>query len=409
MPPVTSTPKSLLLRSLTGAVDGTAMAPGGYQSGFNRWELNHSAHIPIGKDEGGSVLGTKDSYQSCCIVEYVWIDANNTTRSKTKTCSKRPVTVDDLPIWNFDGSSTEQAPGENSEILLVPRCLFRDPFRGGNNMMCLAECVTPDMKPAIGNHRAKCAALMDKYGKLEPWFGIEQEYTFMAPAGVGEVSSLPKGFNKDGSEPAPQGPYYCGAGCGLGIGREVADEHYARCIFAGVKVAGMNAEVMPGQWEFQVGPCRGLEMGDHLHMARYIMLRIAEMHGVQVSFDPKPREGDWNGAGCHTNFSIESMREEGGLQVIEHVCKAFGKVAAEHIAEYGEGNEKRLTGQHETCSINEFKFGVADRGASIRIPRETAMQGRGYMEDRRPAANCDPYRVTSRMLQTTGEAMASLK
>jgi len=147
----------------------------------------------------------------------------------------------------------------------------------------------------------------------------------------------------------------------VAIGRPVADDHYKLCLKAGVKIAGINAEVMPGQWEFQVGPCRGVEMGDHLTIARYIMLRVTEQHNCVCSFSPKPMEGDWNGAGCHTNFSVKSMREDGGYDVILKVCEAFGKVAAEHIAEYGEGNEKRLTGKHETCAITDFKFGVANQ------------------------------------------------
>ena len=213
-----------------------------------------------------------------------------------------------------------------------------------------------DDQPAKNNTRAKCAETMDTYRSLDPWFGIEQEYTLMKPGKVGVKPSVPLGFNVDGSEPAPQGPYYTGAGYNVAIGRPAADEHYKLCVEAGVKISGINAEVMPGQWEFQIGPCRGIEMGDHLTMARYIMLRVTEKHECVCSFDPKPAEGDWNGAGCHTNFSVTPMRVAGGYETIIKVCEAFGKVAKEHIAEYGEGNDKRLTGKHETCDINTFKY-----------------------------------------------------
>jgi len=323
------------------------------------------------------------------------------------TMTTLPKTVEGLRTWNYDGSSTEQADGHNSEIYLYPRAIFKDPFRGSPHILVLAEAYNAwDGQPAIGNTRAECAKIMEKYSDMDPWFGIEQEYTLMRPGKVGEEATVPLGFNSDGSEPAAQGPYYTGAGFNVAIGRPVADEHYKLCLKAGVKIAGINAEVMPGQWEFQVGPCRGVEMGDHLTIARYIMLRITEQHNCVCSFSPKPMDGDWNGAGCHTNFSIKAMREEGGYEVILKVCEAFGKVAAEHIAEYGEGNEKRLTGKHETCAITDFKYGVANRGASIRIPRDTEKSGKGYMEDRRPAANCDPYKVTARMMKTTGECLS---
>jgi len=361
----------------------------------------------VGKDKGGLGLAVMSSYESCFLAEYVWLDAHQTPRSKTMTMTHLPRNVKDLRIWNYDGSSTEQAEGHNSEVLLHPRRIFKDPFRGAPHILVMCDVYNAwDGAPSIGNTRHECAEVMEKYKKHDPWFGIEQEYTLMYPGKVGEPPTKPLGFNPDGSEPAPQGPYYCSAGTGNSIGRKVADEHYMKCLVSGVKIAGQNAEVMPGQWEFQIGPCRNLEMGDHLAMSRYIMLRVTESHDCICSFSPKPRDGDWNGAGCHTNFSIKEMRAKGGYDVILKVCEAFGKVAKEHITEYGEGNEKRLTGAHETCSINEFKFGVADRGASIRIPRDAEKDGRGYMEDRRPAANCDPYKVTSRMMKTTGECLA---
>merc|ERR1719282_80191 len=357
-------------------------------------------------DKGPTGLAALSTYEKCVLAEYVWLDAHQVARSKTKTLTTAPKSVADLPVWNYDGSSTEQAEGHNSEINLVPRAIFKDPFRGAPHVLVLADCYNAwDDQPAIGNTRAACSEVHNKYAKLDAWYGIEQEYTLMKPGKYGEVAKIPFGFNKDNSEPAPQGPYYCGAGTNVAIGRAIADDHYKKCLQAGVKIAGINAEVMPGQWEYQIGPCRGIEMGDHLTMSRYIMLRVTESHQCVCSFSPKPAEGDWNGAGCHTNFSVKPMREDGGYDVIVKVCEAFGKVAAEHIKEYGEGNDKRLTGKHETCDINTFKYGVANRGASIRIPREAEANGKGYMEDRRPAANCDPYRVTGRIMKTTGACL----
>jgi len=366
------------------------------------------AEYKKGKDGGAGGLAPMTCFEGCVLAEYVWLDAAQMPRSKTMTMTTIPNSVADLRVWNYDGSSTEQAEGHNSEIFIYPRVIFKDPFRGYPHIMVLSEAFNAwDGKPSIGNTRAACAREMEKYKDMDPWFGIEQEYTLMRPGRVGDTPSIPLGFNEDGSEPAAQGPYYTGAGYGIAIGRPVAEEHYMSCLKAGVKIAGINAEVMPGQWEFQIGPCRGIEMGDHLTMARYIMLRVTESHEVVCSFSPKPRTGDWNGAGCHTNFSIKQMRTDGGYGVILKVCEAFGKVAAEHIREYGEGNDKRLTGKHETCSINDFKYGVANRGASIRIPRDAEKDGKGYMEDRRPAANCDPYRVTGRIMKTTGECMSA--
>ncbi|CAE8717224.1 unnamed protein product, partial [Polarella glacialis] len=362
--------------------------------------------FPSGKDAGAGALAKLKTFTKCVLAEYVWLDAKQVPRSKTMTMTSRPSKVSDLRVWNYDGSSTEQADGHNSEVLLKPRAIFNDPFRGPPHVLVMADCWNAwDDKPAIGNTRAECAANMTKYKQLDPWFGIEQEYTLMVPGKVGEKATVPLGFNKDGSAPAPQGPYYTSAGFGVAIGRPIADEHYTMCMEAGVKISGINAEVMPGQWEYQIGPCRGVEIGDHMTMARYIMLRVTEKHGVVCSIDPKPAEGDWNGAGCHTNFSTASMRAKGGYDVIIKICEAFGKVVKQHVQDYGEDNHKRLTGKHETCDINTFKYGVANRAASIRIPRDAEKDGRGYMEDRRPGANCDPYRVCNRIIITTGECM----
>merc|ERR1719284_1940012 len=270
---------------------GPAMPPKGTAATGGRSEE--------GKDGGSNSLAMMTSYKGCVLAEYVWLDAAQTPRSKTMTMTRKPTSTADLRVWNYDGSSTEQAMGHNSEVLLYPRAIFDDPFRGAPHVLVVAEAYNAwDKKPSIGNTRAECAEIMEKYKALDPWFGIEQEYTLMKPGKIGETPKVPLGFNKDGSEPAPQGPYYCSAGTGAAIGRPVADDHYMKCLEAGVKIGGQNAEVMPGQWEYQIGPCRGIEMGDHLTMSRYIMYRVTELHDVAVSFDPKPAQGDWNGAGC---------------------------------------------------------------------------------------------------------------
>ena len=231
-----------------------------------------------------------------------------------------------------------------------------------------------------------------------PWFGIEQEYTLL------DTDGHPTGWPKNGF-PGPQGPYYCGVGANKVYGRDVVEAHYRACLYSGIKISGTNAEVMPAQWEFQVGPCEGIQMGDHLWMARFLLHRVAEDFGVVASLDPKPIPGDWNGAGAHCNYSTQEMREKGGIKAIEAAIEKLGKEHDRHIAAYdpnlGEDNKRRLTGLHETSSITDFSAGVANRGASIRIPRQVGEEGMGYLEDRRPSSNCDPYSVTEVIVRTT--------
>merc|ERR1719247_2512523 len=216
-----------------------------------------------------------------------------------------------------------------------------------------------------------------------------------------ETKDKPFGFPDGGGLPKEQGPYYCSAGYDCTIGRTVADTHYKACLYAGITISGINAEVMPGQWEYQVGPCEGIKSGDDLWMSRYLMVRVCELMGCNVTFDPKPMSGDWNGAGCHTNYSTKPMREKGGYKEIIAAIEKLAKKHDEHIKVYGEGNERRLTGAHETAPITAFSYGVANHGASVRIPRDAEANQCGYFEDRRPASNCDPYVVTGLVFKTT--------
>ncbi len=333
-------------------------------------------------------------------LEYIWIGGSgHDLRSKSRTWTgPQPTSPSDLPIWNFDGSSTGQAPGHDSEVLLQPIAIFRDPFRGTPNLLVLCEClkpIGPGAGPIDNNTRHAAKALFDKAPDTEPWFGLEQEYTLFHLD-----KQTPLGWPK-GGYPDPQGPYYCGVGADHAFGRKIMDAHYRACLCAGLKIGGTNGEVLPSQWEFQIGPSTGIDAGDHLWVARYILHRVCEDFGVIVSFDPKPVVGDWNGSGCHTNYSTREMRLPGGYAVILDAIVKLGVKHMEHMTVYGQGNERRLTGKHETADMNTFSYGVANRGASIRIPRETEKHGCGYLEDRRPSSNCDPYIVTSKIFETT--------
>lgn len=321
--------------------------------------------------------------------EYIWIDGTEPTaklRSKTKIMEKGA----EPGIWGFDGSSTNQAPGSASDCVLKPVCVVPDPIRGGDDILVLCEVLLTDMSPHPTNTRAACVEVADKYAAQDSWFGIEQEYTLFA-------GSRPLGFPENGY-PAPQGPYYCGVGADEIYGRPLIEAHTSACMAAGLKISGTNAEVMPGQWEFQIGPAGPVEAGDHLWLARWLLYRLGEDFGINATLDPKPAKGDWNGAGAHTNFSTKAMRE--GYDPIIAACEALGEDPIGHVKVYGHGIEARLTGLHETAPWNEFSYGVSNRGASVRIPWQVEVDKKGYIEDRRPNANCDPYLVTAKIVST---------
>jgi glutamine synthetase len=323
--------------------------------------------------------------------EYIWIDGTEPTRklrSKTKIVNvgQKP------PVWGFDGSSTNQATGHFSDCVLQPVFSVPDPLRGSNDVLVMCEVLNADFTPHVTNERAATAEVAKKYASFEPKFGIEQEYTFFQ-------EGRPYGWPEDGF-PAPQGPYYCGVGGDKMPGREIVERHTVACMKAGLGIEGTNAEVMMGQWEFQIGVLAPPLIGDHLWVARWLLFRIAEDFDTYATLEAKPVLGDWNGAGAHTNFSTKAMREDGGWDAIIAGCEAIGKRVEEHVSNYGVGIEQRLTGAHETAHYTKFSYGTSDRGASIRIPWATAKAKKGWLEDRRPNANMDPY-VVSRLLVET--------
>ncbi len=329
-------------------------------------------------------------------LEYLWLDGCTPTqiRSKTKIVKYFGREGGEAPVWGFDGSSTEQAEGHSSDCVLKPVRIYPNPLEDSENAsIVLCEVWNVDDTPHKTNTRRLLEETIVDYDHdnnwpIDEWVGFEQEYTLYE-------NNKPYGW-PDIGEPPPQGDYYCGRN----IGEQIMKEHTDACIEAGVSICGTNAEVMLGQWEYQIGAGGSIHMSDDLWVARWLMERICEQYFLSVSLHPKPIAGDWNGAGCHTNFSTREMRAEGGYSAIIEACEKLSKNPQEHIDVYGQDNDQRLTGEHETCSITEFRYGVSDRGASIRIPWQVEKDGRGYLEDRRPSSNCDPYVVSQKLIQT---------
>ena len=330
-------------------------------------------------------------------LEYIWLDGyypEPNLRSKVKVVNPathfvggkqvQGISLEDCPMWGFDGSSTQQAEGHFSDCLLKPVRLCPNPLNRGmiDSYLVLCEVMNPDGTPHVTNTRSLI-------GEEEEglWFGFEQEYTIMK-------DGKPLGFPSNGF-PEPQGKYYCGVGNGQVHGREFVDRHMENCIMAGLDITGTNAEVMLGQWEYQVFSKGKLRAGDDLWISRYILQQMSEDYGFTIEFHPKPVKGDWNGSGLHCNFSNVKMREEGGKEYFESIFNTFNSRHDEHIKCYGSDNDQRLTGRHETQHISKFSWGVSDRGASIRVPLATSENWKGYVEDRRPASNGDPYRITN--------------
>ena len=330
-------------------------------------------------------------------LEYIWLDGYQPTqslRSKTRVEKDFDGSLEACPVWSFDGSSTEQASGDDSDCLLKPVAIFPDPQRK-NGFLVMTEVLNADGTPHASNARATIEDDDDDF-----WFGYEQEYFLWDTS-----TNLPPGFPM-GGYPAPQGPYYCSVGAKNTFGRDCVDEHLDACLDSGVNVEGINAEVATGQWEFQVFAKGAKRAGDETWVARYLLERTGERYGYAIDWHPKPfGKLDWNGSGMHANFSNGEMREAGKEEVFTKICEAFAGEINRHISVYGADNDQRLTGEHETQAIDKFSYGVSDRGASIRIPVGTIDDGwKGRLEDRRPASNADPYEVAAAIIKTVKSA-----
>ena len=341
-------------------------------------------------------------------LEYIWLDGNENKKIRSKVrysmiSQTAPGGIlSNIPEWSFDGSSTNQAETSDSDCILKPVRVFPNAMesRGQNQMpslYVLCEVYNRDGTPHKTNTRRKLQKNFELSSKENIWISVEQEFVITDP-----FSGMPHGWKDYDSEtPPPQGDYYCGVGSNTNKGRHVIEAHANLCLQSGIAYDGFHPEVMLSQWEYQLGPGNPLDIADQLWFSRFLLQRLTERMDMAISYDPKPMSGDWNGSGAHINFSTRYMREEADMDYMNLVCANMQETHDKAIAAYGENNDKRLTGKHETSSIDKYTWGISDRSASIRIPISTIKDGGlGYLEDRRPSANMDPYEAFSYLIST---------
>jgi len=325
---------------------------------------------------------------------YVWIDGSGQSlRSRSRTLDYKPTKLEDIPKWNFKSRPCSLALDDyDSDTYLYPVRMYPCPFSQGENILVLCETYDYAKKPTLSNVRKTCIEVMQKTEDHQPWFGFEQQYTFLDLHERHPLGWPLKGF------PGPQGPYYCGVGSGKIYGRDIVEAHYRSCLYAGISIFGINAQVLPSQWEFQVGPVEGITVADDLWMAKYILERVAEDFGVIVSFNPKP-VGNLIDASAHCLFSSKSMRETGGIKHIEEAVVKLRHTEDNNMKIH----PMKLDSKHQRVELvrkNTSHLGDCIE-SSIRIPWFVIDLGFGYLEDRRPLSNCDPYSVIKNLVEMT--------
>ncbi|XP_065170276.1 glutamine synthetase 1, mitochondrial-like [Atheta coriaria] len=324
------------------------------------------------------------------LADYFWVDGTGTHfRSRTRTLDKQPKCVEDLPAWHVDGSKTNESDcdAEQQDVRLLPVAMYNDPMRRGGAKLVLCESYTMDYKPTKSNTRSKCCDMYTKTMNHQPLFGFCQQYMLM------QIDGKPLGWPGGGAQLPSTGAYYCGVGARNSIGREIVEAHARACLYAGVGLSGFNSEQIASKWKFETKPTKGIKAPDDIIVGRYLLQRIAAEFGVDASFNPKGvKKG---GSDLHVKFSTSFMAEQNGIEQILAAAEALAKKHKAHMSIYNSRKTKHRG------KFKKFTWGMGDRGYSVRIPFDVQSAGCGYLEDRRPAANSDPYAVCTAIMKTT--------